>query len=405
MNVLFLFINTTGTIDRGGIYHDLMREYKRRGHTIYTLLYNGDCAGKRPCLVENDDVFYLSLPVDSGRGGRNIIRKGLSTVSVEFRLLDAVKKCLSDVRFDLIVYATPPITFYSAVKYLKERDNAKTYLLLKDIFPQNAVDMGMMAPSGLKAPIYRYFRKKERMLYGVSDRIGCMSPANMEYLLAHNQEIPQEKVELSPNCMEPQRFALLENERDAIRARYGIPADKKVYVYGGNLGRPQGIPFIMKCLKSVQDHANAYFLIVGDGSEYGKLAAFLAEEKPKNVKLLQRLPRDDYDRMITACDVGLIFLDHRFTIPNFPSRLLAYMQAKLPVIACTDVSSDIGDVIVDGGFGWWCESNSPAAFRSVMEESLRADLKAMGEKGNRYLLEHYTVKRQYEMMMESIARG
>lgn len=81
---------------------------------------------------------------------------------------------------------------------------------------------------------------------------------------------------------------------------------------------------------------NVYFLIVGNGNDYEKLKFFVKQEKPENIKLLSVLPKEDYDSMVGACDVGLIFLDHRFTIPNFPSRLLTYMQAKLPVLAVTD---------------------------------------------------------------------
>ena len=129
---------------------------------------------------------------------------------------------------------------------------------------------------------------------------------------------------------------------------------------------------------------------------YDKLEAYVREEKPQNVKLMKRLPKDDYDKMLVACDVGLIFLDHRFTIPNFPSRLLAYMQAGLPVLAATDPNTDIGKVIVDGGFGWWCESNDVKAFEAVLEEALTVHREQMCHKEFSYLEDHYTVKDAYE---------
>ena len=108
-------------------------------------------------------------------------------------------------------------------------------------------------------------------------------------------------------------------------------------------------------------------MIVGDGTEYGVLERYVEWDKPVNVKLMKSLPKEDYDTMVGACDVGLIFLDHRFTIPNFPSHLLPYMQAKLPVLAVTDPNTDIGKVITVGGFGWWVESNDAELF-SVMSK-------------------------------------
>ena len=120
------------------------------------------------------------------------------------------------------------------------------------------------------------------------------------------------------------------------------------------------------------------------------------------MKLLALLPKDEYDKMIACCDGGLIFLDHRFTIPNFPSRLLAYMQAKLPVIACTDKNTDIGEVVVCGGFGYWCESLNEHDFKKLIENALESDLKYMGEKGYEYLLNNYTVDKSYQTIVSSI---
>ena len=183
-----------------------------------------------------------------------------------------------------------------------------------------------------------------------------------------------------------------------MRVKYDIPLDKKVFVYGGNLGKPQGVDFIIDSIKTQLDNEEIYFLIVGDGTHFSKINEFIQSEKPNNVKLLKRLPRDDYERMISACDVGMIYLDYRFTIPNFPSRLLSYLQAKKPVLACTDKNTDIGTIIVENGFGWWCESNDLDAFNSCVENIEFSNLDAMGEKGYEFLKENYTAQKVYKII-------
>ena len=190
--------------------------------------------------------------------------------------------------------------------------------------------------------------------------------------------------------------------RRELREKYGIPQDKTVFVYGGNLGKPQGIPFLIKALRAVREEQDAYFLVVGNGTEFKKLEAFSAEEQQTNFKLMSRLPKEDYDRMVAACDVGLIFLDHRFTIPNFPSRLLSYMQAALPVLAATDPNTDVGEVIVNGGFGWWCESNDVEGFRTAVKQALAADRAAMKERETAYLNENYTAARGVQIILNAI---
>ena len=127
----------------------------------------------------------------------NIIEKGISTVSIEPQFIAGIKKYFSNVKFDLVIYSTPPITFCNAIEFVKKRDGAESYLLLKDIFPQNAVDIGIMSKSGIIGILYRFFRNKEKKLYRISDYIGCMSPANVEYIKKHNPEIDAEKISVS----------------------------------------------------------------------------------------------------------------------------------------------------------------------------------------------------------------
>ena len=272
--------------------------------------------------------------------------------------------------------------------------------MLKDIFPQNAVDLGMMRKRGLKAPIYWYFRRMERRLYGISDQIGCMSQANVEYIKRHEPQIPAEKLHVCPNAFEPQKICVSDDQKKRIRQKYDLPTDKKLFLYGGNLGKPQAVPYIIECMKAVAHKNDCFFVICGTGTEYGLLEAYVRESNQANLKLIPGLPRKDYEDFVGCADVGLIFLDHRFTIPNFPSRLLSYMQKSTPVIACTDPVTDVGRVICEGGFGWWCESNDAGAFVSCVEKALQSDLTQMGQKGFAYLEEHFNVKNVVDVMID-----
>ncbi len=399
MKVLFASISPIRDVANHSISLDLLHEFQRNGHDVYIVAGLEKKENRDTYLAEEAGCKILRVKIGNNKKA-NLITKGITTLMLPKLYISAIKKYFSDVKFDLVMYPTPPITHYDTVKFIKKRDGARSYLLLKDIFPQNAVDIGMMRKTGLKGILYKFFRKKEKKLYEISDRIGCMSQANVDYVLKHNPEIDPAKVEICANSIEPLDMTVSAEERAALREKYGIPQDKKVFVYGGNLGRPQGIPFLIECLRAEKENKDAFFLVVGDGTEYGKLAAFAEAEKPANMKLLKRLPKEDYDRLVAACDVGLIFLDHRFTIPNFPSRLLAYMQAGLPVLAATDPNTDIGKVIVEGGFGWWCESNDVAAFSTAVKEAVAADAEAVKEKEIAFLYENYTVEKAYKTIVK-----
>lgn len=397
MNILFLTLLDFNSLQEKNIYTDLLRVFVDHGHNIYAISPVERRNHQKTRIIKENNNVILKLCIGNTQK-TNVIKKGICTLSIEPKFISAIKKYFSDIKFDMVLYSTPPITFCNAIRYVKNRDQAKTYLMLKDIFPQNAVDLGMMTKSGIKGLIYKFFRNKEKKLYAISDTIGCMSQANVDYLIRHNPDISPEKVEICPNCVEVQDAAISESERISLRKQYNIPLDRKVFVYGGNLGRPQGIPFLIECLKSQENNDKAFFLIVGDGTERNRLEEYISESKPKNIRLIELLPKEDYDRLIAACDVGLIFLDHRFTIPNFPSRLLSYMQVGMPVIACTDSSTDIGKVIVEGGFGWWCESSDTESFKDLVNAAVNTDTTVMKQRSHQYLEEHYNSDLIYKII-------
>lgn len=402
MNVLFLTLVGFDSLYESGIYTDLLREFVKNGHHVYAVSPIEKRYNQASHLITEENAQILRLQIGNVQK-TNVIEKGISTVMIEMTFKKGIKQYFSNVKFDLVLYSTPPITLVRAIEYIKTRDCAKTYLLLKDIFPQNAVDIGMMKTTGIKGLLYLHFRHQEKKLYAVSDRIGCMSQANVDYVLKHNPEIDSKRVEVCPNSIEVIDKSVDMDTRNQIRAKYNIPLDKKVFVYGGNLGKPQGIPFLIECLKKSSDIEDAFFLIVGDGTEFDLLEEYANSSKQKNFKLMKRLPKDDYDNLVGACDVGMIFLDHRFTIPNFPSRLLAYMQARLPVLAATDPNTDIGRIITDGEFGWWCESNDIKRFYSLIEEAILADRKQLGTVGYNILSEYYTNKIGYQIINNHLA--
>lgn len=401
MNVLFLSLEVFNSINESNMYTDILREFTKNGHHVYSISpierrYAGDTK-----VISEKNSKLLRLRIGNIQK-TNLFEKGISTLAIEQQYINGIKKYFKNVHFDLVLYATPPITFCRVIEYIKERDHAYTYLMLKDIFPQNAVDLGILKTTGISSFIYKYFRKKEKKLYALSDKIGCMSKANVDYVIKNNHSISKSKLEICPNCIEVIDKSVNGSIRNEIRKKYNIPLDKKVFVYGGNLGKPQGIPFLIKCLNSQRNNDKVYFLIVGDGTEYQLLEQYYQKSKQYNFKLMKRLLKEDYDTLVAACDVGMLFLDYRFTIPNFPSRLLSYMQAKLPVIACTDPNTDVGSVVKEGSFGWKCLSNSINEFDNVITQAIYSDLDQMGDNAMAYLKGNYSQKNAYDVIVKEI---
>jgi glycosyltransferase involved in cell wall biosynthesis len=395
MKVLFLTLSRINSIEEQSIYQDLLRKFRDEGHDVNIITPIERRFNKNTHLIKEGNVTILNVKTPNIQK-TNLVEKGFGTLILEFLFKKAVKIFFKNEKFDLIMYSTPPITFTRLVKTLKNDNNAKTYLLLKDIFPQNAVDLKMMSSSGI---LYKYFRKKEIELYEMSDWIGCMSEENKKYILKHNPGLNEAKIEVNPNSI------YLQEEKntlsDSNKILDIIPQNKTIFLYGGNLGKPQGINFLLDIITASNYNSNAFFIIVGSGTETDKIIKWFEAKKPENALFINQLNQKEYKILLRHSHVGLVFLHPDFTIPNYPSRILPYMKYKLPILFATDINTDVGKEAELYEYGFWCESGKIDEFKKFIELfTFKKELRIkMGINGYNRLKKDFNVNYSYEMIM------
>lgn len=398
MNILYL-TQTEIKINTKGIYADLINSLINVGHTVTIVSANA----KHNYGVEEINGTKIVHVKIGEQYGVSFIKKGLVILSLERRIIKALKRYLLNDEFDLVVYATPPITLANVVKYCKKKYNCKSYLMLKDIFPQNAVDIGIMSTTGIMGIMYKLFRRMEINLYKQSDRIGCMNQTNIDYLLRHNPYIDKAKVEIFPNAVSEAS----PTEKDYnILSRLGIDSSKLTFIYGGNLGKPQGLDYLVKALRTTVE-CECNFVIIGSGQEKNWL--YNAVKGINNVYTFDYLPHEEYIKLCASCDVGMLMLDYRFTIPNYPSRMLSYMENSMPIFACTDKAANIKELVEnDANCGKWCYSDDIYSFKMQVMWFIdnRDKLSKLGLNGYEYLKANFVtdicVDRIEEFMSEEI---
>ena len=396
MNVLFLTLLDFSSIEENGIYTDLIKEFIKDGHSVWVISPSEKRKKEPTRILENKNVTILKPQIGNTQK-TNPFRKALSLFTLEPTIKKAISSFYNNIHFDLVLYSTPPINFARAISFVKERDNAESYLMLKDIFPQNAIDLEMIKANSL---IHKYFRRKEKRLYNISDYIGCMSKGNVEYLLKHNSSLNPKHIEVCPNSITPKPLTVNPPNTKRIYGKYKIPSDKTIFVYGGNLGKPQGIDFLLECIKENENNNDTFFVLAGAGTEFSKLKKYFTTASPKNSMLLPHLSSDEYEELLTICNVGLVFLDRRFTIPNFPSRILSYMQASLPILAATDTSSDLGPILEENQLGLWVKSGEIKTYMNCVESLSNIRLQEkMGKNARQYLENNYTSAHAYNIIM------
>ena len=400
MIILFLTAADISEINTSSLFKDLIRKFIKEGHKMYVVNPAERRNGEKTRVFESGGATILKVrTLNITRA--NVIEKGVGTVLLEGQFYRAVRKYFADVKFDLVLYTTPPITFNKIINRIKKKYGIPSYLMLKDIFPQNAVDLGMFKAGSF---FYKHFRKKEKTLYEISDYIGCMSPANVRYVINHNPEVERSKVELCPNSIDIPANKIFP-DKEKIKAELDIPSDAMLFVYGGNLGKPQGIDFLLEVLKTNADMEDRFFLIIGRGTEYNKIKSWIETSKVSNVRLLPFVPKEKYNYLVSSGDVGMVFLDKRFTIPNFPTRIMGYLLHRMPILFATDSATDVGKIVEENGCGFWVESGQLNEFNEKIEYFVnnRSEMPRMQENAFHLLEEKYDVSVTYNAIMSHFA--
>lgn len=397
-----LYISNTFPLEgeNSTIYTDLAEELKKSSHDITVVASTSSKKIKKTRFTKERNIKILRVKNKNIIGG-NFIKKGLSIITLVPNMIRAMKKNI-DGKFDLILFESPPVTMSSIIKWAMKEYNCPSYLMLKDIFPQNAVDLKIIKKSNL---IYNYFKFQEKELYKTATIIGCMSEGNRNYIINNNPFLDESKIEIFPNTKKINKF---NNEKNisSIREDYNIPIHSVVALYGGNMGKPQGLDFLNEVLIEYRNNDSVFFVLVGRGTEKEKIKESIIKNKIKNVIVLDELQRSEYENIVKESDIGLIFLNRNFTIPNYPSRILSYFEAGLPIIAATDVHTDYNFLIDESKSGYWVEAGNIKDFKGKMNQLIESkELRMkMGKSGRLYLEKNLNTKISVDLLEKALSK-
>lgn len=394
--VIFLALGYPNIKNSTHLYTDLMQEFVKQGHDVLVVAPASKNNGYGLQTEGNIKVLRVStLPLFRV----SAIRKGIANLLLPFQYKRAIRNHFDTLDYDLIILPTPPITLVTVASWLKKKSSGKVYLILRDIFPQNAVDLKMMKKESF---FHKYFRKQELKLYNISDVIGCMSEANVSYVKNHNPSVESKKLHLLPNW---ERLPALVSEAEikTINEKFDL-TDKFVAIFGGNLGRPQKMENIVNLANSCKEYNDIYFLILGKGTEKENIRKLISKFDLKNFKLMESLPKKEYIQILAAADIGLISLSDEFTIPNYPSKVLTYFGLKKPVLASLDLNTDFGQMLEETNSGLWSEAGKIEDLKKNLlwfynnkEEGIK-----MGENGYNHMKTNLTPEIAYQTIVKEI---
>lgn len=316
------------------LMHDLAHELKFNGHEVSIITISESIEQDFNISIEDG---IRVLRVKSGKiNGANKFQRTVNEIRISSIIWNKGQTFFKNNSCDLVVWYSPTIFFSSLVLNIKKKYNAKSYLILRDIFPQWALDTGILK----KGIIFNYFRKKELKQYSAADIIGVQSPANLKYFNRNGLDVKY-KIEVLYNWTN-----LNENivNKSNFRIQFNL-LDKVVFFYGGNIGQAQDMDNIINLAYQLRNDNRAHFLIVGDGSEVLRLKKLILDLKITNIDIIDAVEQSVYLSMLSEFDIGLISLDKKFKTPNFPGKMLGYLYFSKPILASINSGNDLEEIL------------------------------------------------------------
>ncbi len=319
--------------------HELACEFINMGHSVTVITPS-------PTLTSNQEITILDgVTVCRFKSGeiKNVgkVKRAINETLLSYHAWRSLKSYLVENQHDLIVYYSPTIFFGSLVSKLKKLWGAKTYLILRDLFPQWAVDQGLIRQGSMIEKYFRYFENKN---YLVADTIGLMSPKNLD--LFKKSFLGNSKLEVLYNWAENTPVKSKNYYKKALNIE-----DKTVYFYGGNIGHAQDMMNIVRLAKNMIDYPQAHFVLVGAGDEVELVRKAIISENLINMTLLPSVGQDEFKLMLAEFDIGLFTLHKDHTTHNFPGKLLGYMVQSIPILGSINEGNDLKDIVEENKAG------------------------------------------------------
>ena len=348
MNILLITDTYPPLKGSGAIqFRDLSHEIVRQGHHLTVLVPRHD-------LIETSvfrcydgvELYQLrSLPTkDVG-----LVRRTLNELLLPFFMTKGIRHCgLSFSGWDAVIWHSPSIFFGPLVSKIRKKNACKSYLIIRDIFPDWAVDLELIGRNSL---VHYFFNAIARYQYSVADTIGVQSLGNLRYFRSWQRRSGR-RLEVLQNWL-----GWPSKARCSIRVDQTVLVGRRVFVYAGNMGIAQGMAILLDLAEKLRIRSDVGFLFVGRGSDAARLQSIAAQQQLNNVLFFDEVDPDEIPDLYSQCHVGIVALDPRHKSHNIPGKFLTYMQSGLPVLANINVGNDLAQMIRDEDVGEVCETN------------------------------------------------
>lgn len=314
--------------------HDLCIEFHRQGHevTLVTTMEQGEASERFVEGIRIISVFWRSRDDDS------FLRKFISQLFLPYKMYLATKKHCDLKGIGGIVWYSPSIFLWPFIFFLRVSRKVKSYLILRDIFPEWAFETGVIKSK----VIFLVLRWYASFQYKIADSIGIQALGNITYLPVRFHR----KVHVLENWL---------NDLKVSSPTYTFEdktlSDKKVLLYAGNVGVAQGFNRVIELAVQLNYREDIVIACFSRGSDLKLAKRSIKERNLENVRFFDVVEHELLHSICKQCVLGIVALDPKHLTHNIPGKFLMYMRSGLPVVALVNHNNELIDIIDDNQVG------------------------------------------------------
>jgi len=372
---------------------ELAEGLKKRGHNVTVLTaypkhyLTEESKGKSfEAFSEENGVKIIRVKILPHHKVNFIIR-GISQITMPYIFFRQLKKYAKE-NFDVAIVYSPPLPLALIGGMVKRRYGTKFNLNMQDIFPQNAIDLGVLDKNNWKHRLaIRLFERIEKRVYKEADKITFHSEGGMRFLIEKKGVLP-EKIVTVYNWVDLAPYRNLTKDI-SFRKQWNLE-NKFIFLFAGIMGPAQGLDFLIEVAKRVSDIEGAVFLLVGDGMEKEKIEKMIKDYSLGNIIIKPFVSKENYPYLVKDSDVGVVCLSSKNKTPFTPGKFLSYMAAAKPIIAFLNQESDAFGLVEKSVCGYASVSSDLGKAEEIIRRIYKEknSLDEMGKGGFEYVSEN-----------------
>ena len=332
-------------------------------------------------IIDGVEIYRVPIYPDHSM---SIFKRILCYISFSLSALIIGPYIFRNKKIDIILTYLPPLTIGIPARIFSIFKKAPIVYWMTDLWPENLLATGKKIG---KFPVY-IIRLFENWVYSTGKRVTVNSEGFIPNLINKNVKI--NKINIISDYADPEIFYPLKYDNN-LAVKYKLK-NKFIIMYAGNIGKVQGISYLVNAIDKFEKKLNIQLVLIGDGTELNALKKTVSDKQITNVTFISKKPINQISQYLALADVLILHLIESSVFRmQMPSKLIAYMAVQKPILCAFEGTA--AKIVNDTNSGISCKSSDEDEIFIKMKKMFELDeniLEEMGRNARSAYLQKYT---------------